>query len=63
MWIVRAFLDRIVLLAGVVAAGCIPSFIVQYRQRLAADDSIRCWLDLAPFQAIADAITAAAWPN
>ena len=31
MKIVRAILDRIVLLVAVVAAACIPSFIVQYR--------------------------------
>jgi len=49
----RAILDRIVLLAGVLAAGCIPSFIVQYRQRLGGrlDQVIK---DLAPFQEIAN---------
>jgi len=53
MWIVRAFLDRIILLVGVVAAGCVPSFIVQYRQRL--DGRLeQVLMDLAPFQAIAD---------
>jgi len=53
MWVIRAFLDRIILLVGVVAAGCVPGFIVQYRQRLAGrlDQVMR---DLAPFQAIAD---------
>ena len=50
---VRAILDRIVLLVAVVAAGCIPSFIVQYRQRMGGRlDQVLA--DLAPFQAIAD---------
>lgn len=49
----RAILDRIVLLVAVVAAGCIPSFIVQYRQRMGGRlDQVLA--DLAPFQAIAD---------
>jgi hypothetical protein len=53
VWIVRAFLDRIILLVGVVAAGCVPGFIVQYRQRLNGRlDQVL--MDLAPFQAIAD---------
>ena len=49
----RGFLDRIVLVASVVAAGCIPSFIVQYRQRAGGmlDQVLK---DLAPFQTIAD---------
>jgi hypothetical protein len=53
MWVVRSILDRIILLAGVVAAGCIPGFIVQYRQRLSGrlDQVLQ---DLAPFQSIAD---------
>ena len=42
-----------VLLVAVVAAGCIPSFIVQYRQRMGGRlDQVLA--DLAPFQAIAD---------
>jgi hypothetical protein len=50
---VRALLDRIVLLAAVVAAGCIPSFIVQYRQRLGGRlDQVLA--DLSPFQQIAN---------
>jgi hypothetical protein len=50
---VRDILDRIVLLAAVVAAGCIPSFIVQYRQRLGGRlDQVLA--DLAPFQQIAN---------
>jgi len=49
----RDILDRIVLLAAVVAAGCIPSFIVQYRQRLGGRlDQVLA--DLAPFQEIAN---------
>jgi hypothetical protein len=53
MWVVRSILDRIILLVGVVVAGCIPGFIVQYRQRLSGrlDQVMQ---DLAPFQAIAD---------
>jgi hypothetical protein len=53
MWIVRSLLDRIILLVGVVAAGCVPGFIVQYRQRLNGrlEQVLR---DLAPFQTIAD---------
>ncbi|MGH8231442.1 MAG: DUF2937 family protein [Steroidobacteraceae bacterium] len=53
MKFVRAILDRIVLLAAVVAAGCIPSFIVQYRQRTGGRlDQVLA--DLAPFQEIAN---------
>lgn len=38
---------------AVIAAGCVPSFIVQYRQRLGGRlDQVLA--DLAPFQAIAD---------
>jgi hypothetical protein len=53
MKFVRAILDRIVLLAAVVAAACIPSFILQYRQR-AGGRLDQVLADLAPFQAIAD---------
>jgi hypothetical protein len=53
MKVVRDILDRIVLLAAVVAAGCIPSFIVQYRQR-AGGRLDQALADLTPFQAIAD---------
>jgi hypothetical protein len=53
MKFVRDILDRIVLLAAVVAAGCIPSFIVQYRQR-AGGRLDQVLADLAPFQEIAD---------
>jgi hypothetical protein len=50
---IRGILDRIVLVAGVIAAGCVPSFIVQYRQRIGGmlDQVLK---DLAPFQLIAD---------
>jgi hypothetical protein len=53
MAFIRGILDRIVLVAGVIVAGCIPSFIVQYRQRVGGmlDQVLK---DLAPFQAIAD---------
>jgi hypothetical protein len=53
MSILRAFLDRVILLAGVLIAGCVPGFIIQYQQRLNGrlEQVLR---DLAPFQAIAD---------
>jgi hypothetical protein len=53
MSILRAFLDRVILLAGVVVAGCVPGFIAQYQQRLGGrlEQVVR---DLTPFQAIAD---------
>jgi len=53
MALIRGILDRIVLVAGVIVAGCIPSFIVQYRQRIGGmlDQVLK---DLAPFQLIAD---------
>jgi hypothetical protein len=46
-------LDRIVLVTAVIVAGCIPSFIVQYRQRVGGmlEQVLK---DLAPFQLIAD---------
>lgn len=49
---VRGLLDRVVLVAGTVAGGCVPGFIVQYRQRVGGrlDQVI---LDLAPFREIA----------
>ncbi len=49
----RGILDRIILVVGVVAAGCIPSFIAQYRQRVGGqlDQVLQ---DMAPFQAIAN---------
>ena len=55
MAFIRGILDRVVLVAGVIVAGCIPSFIVQYRQRVGGmlDQVLK---DLAPFQAIADKI-------
>ena len=53
MGLIRGFLDRLILLAAVLAAACIPSFIVQYRQRLGGRlDQVLA--DLAPFQAIAN---------
>lgn len=53
MKVVRGLLDRLILLAAVVAASCIPSFIAQYRQRLGGRlDQVQA--DLAPFQVIAD---------
>jgi hypothetical protein len=53
MRMVRGILDRLVLLAAVLIAACIPSFIAQYRQRLGGRlDQVHS--DLAPFQAIAN---------
>jgi hypothetical protein len=51
MFLVRGFLDRIVLVAAIFAAACVPSFIAQYRQRLGGrlDQVLR---DLGPFQEI-----------
>jgi hypothetical protein len=53
MTFIRGILDRIILVMGVVAAGCIPSFIAQYRQRVGGrlDQVLQ---DIAPFQAIAN---------
>jgi len=53
MALIRGILDRIILVIGVVAAGCIPSFIAQYRQRVGGrlDQVLQ---DMAPFQDIAN---------
>lgn len=50
---IRGIFDRIVLVAGTVAAGCIPSFIAQYRQRVGGrlDQVLK---DIEPFQQIAN---------
>jgi hypothetical protein len=53
MSVIRGLLDRIVLLLAVVLAGCVPSFIAQYRQR-ASGRLEQVLADLAPFQLIAD---------
>ena len=52
MSLVRGLFDRIVLLGAFLAAGCVPGFIIQYRQRLggALDQVTK---DLAPFREIA----------
>lgn len=53
MAFVRGILDRIILVAGIVAAGCVPGFIVQYRQRVGGQlDQVLH--DIAPFQEIAN---------
>jgi len=53
MSLLRGALDRIVLVAAILAAACVPSFIAQYRQRLGGRlDQVL--LDLAPFQEIAN---------
>ena len=53
MAFIRGILDRIILVAGTIAAGCIPSFIAQYRQRLGGrlDQVLQ---DIVPFQQIAN---------
>ena len=49
----RGLLDRAVLVAGTVAGGCVPGFIIQYRQRVEGRlDQVD--QDLAPFRAIAE---------
>lgn len=53
MAVIRGLLDRIVLLCAVVIAGCVPSFIAQYRQH-AGGRLEQVLADLAPFQRIAD---------
>ena len=53
MTFIREVLDRIILVIGVIAAGCIPSFIAQYRQR-AGGRLDQILQDIAPFQAIAN---------
>ena len=46
-------LDRVVLVAGTVAGGCLPGFAVQYRQRVGGRlDQVA--IDLQPFREIAD---------
>src|SRR5580692_1279280 len=53
MGILRGILDRLILLAAILAAACVPSYIGQYRQRLGGRlDQVHA--DLGPFQAIAN---------
>jgi hypothetical protein len=51
--IFKGLLDRVVLVLGTVAGGCVPGFIVQYRQRVGGrlDQVVE---DLAPFRVIAE---------
>lgn len=53
MHLIRGFLDRIILVAAIVAAGCVPGYIAQYRQRVGGqlDQVLQ---DIAPFQEIAN---------
>ncbi|HYW56692.1 MAG TPA: DUF2937 family protein [Polaromonas sp.] len=53
MNLVRGFLDRIVLIGGVLCGGMTPSFMAQYRQRVGGQLS-QVVQDLAPFQQIAN---------
>ena len=49
---IRGLLDRIVLVGGTIAGGCVPGFLVQYRQRVGGRlDQVVA--DLAPFRDIA----------
>ncbi len=50
--LIRGIFDRVVLVAAILAGGCVPSFIAQYRQRVGGrlDQVLR---DLAPFDQIA----------
>jgi hypothetical protein len=52
MGLIRGALDRVVLIAAILAGSCVPSFIAQYRQRVGGrlDQVMR---DLAPFEQIA----------
>jgi hypothetical protein len=52
MGLIRAALDRLVLVAATLTGGCVPSFMAQYRQRLGGrlDQVLR---DLVPFEQIA----------
>jgi hypothetical protein len=53
MSLLRGLIDRLLLVAAVVAGGLVPGFIAQYRQRLGGRlDQAR--LDLEPWQRIAD---------
>ena len=49
----RGVVDRVVLIAAVLCAGALPSFIAQYRQRVGGMLS-QVRADLAPYQAIAE---------
>lgn len=52
MNLVHGLLDRLVLIAGVLAGGCVPGFIAQYQQRVGGRlDQVQ--QDLLPFQEIA----------
>jgi hypothetical protein len=52
MGLIRGALDRIVLVAAILACGCVPGFIAQYRQRIGGRlDQVLS--DLKPFQEIA----------
>ncbi len=51
MGLIRGVLDRVVLVAAILAAGCVPSFMAQYRQRVGGrlDQVLQ---DLKPFEQI-----------
>jgi hypothetical protein len=53
MRFLRGLIDRVLLIAAVVAGGLVPGFIAQYRQRLGGRLD-QAQLDLAPWQHIAD---------
>ncbi len=52
MGLLRGVIDRLVLLGGVLAGGCVPGFITQYQQRVGGRlDQVK--IDLAPFEEVA----------
>lgn len=53
MSMLGSLLDRVVLVAGTLAGGCVPGFVAQYRQRVGGrlDQVV---MDLAPFREIAE---------
>lgn len=53
MSLFRGLFDRLVLIGGVLAGGCVPGFITQYHQRVGGRlDQVK--IDLAPFQQVAN---------
>jgi phytoene dehydrogenase-like protein len=52
MSLFRGLFDRLALIGGVLAGGCVPGFITQYHQRVGGRlDQVK--IDLAPFQEVA----------
>jgi hypothetical protein len=53
VWLLRGFLDRVLLIGAAIAGGLVPGFIAQYRQRLGGRLE-QARLDLEPWQKLAD---------